>query len=118
MKSNKRAVGTSGEQLAAKLLSLNGYRIAEMNFRVKSGEIDVIAYDKEYLCFIEVKARKTSGSGYPEEAVGIAKQRKIRNTALFYISSHKIPETTPMRFDVILILGDKYRIIRNAFDFG
>ncbi|MBO7401758.1 MAG: YraN family protein [Lachnospiraceae bacterium] len=108
--------GKQGEELAAKLLEHNGYEILCMNYRKRSGEIDIVAKDGEYLCFVEVKYRKTVGSGYPEEAVGPAKMRKIRHTALFYMFENKIPDTHPVRFDVCLILGGQYRIIKNAFD--
>ena len=115
---NKRKIGESGETLAAKLLKMNGYDILEMNFRTRSGEIDIIAREGGYLVFIEVKARRTTGSGYPEEAVTPSKQKKITQTALFYMAKNRIPDGSPVRFDVLLILGDKYRIIKNAFDFN
>lgn len=115
---DKRSVGRKSEEVAAKLLHLNGYEVIAKNYRVKSGEIDIIAKDGDYLCFIEVKARKTKGSGFPEEAVGLQKQQKIRHTALFFLYENQLPETTPVRFDVCVILGNKYKIIKNAFDFG
>jgi len=117
-KSNKRATGSNCEDLACKLLSLNGYSLLEKNFRVRQGEIDIIARDGDYLCFIEVKARKDTSAGYPEEAVTYGKMQQIRKTALFYLNKNKLPENTPVRFDVIVILGNQYRIIKNAFDYS
>ncbi len=108
--------GKRAEELAAKLLELNGYRILCMNYRKRSGEIDIVAKEGGYICFIEVKARRTEASGYPQEAIGPAKIRKICHTALFYLFENKIPQGHPVRFDVCLILGSKYKIIKNAFD--
>ena len=93
-----------------------GYRIIERNFYCKAGEVDIIAYDAEYLCFIEVKYRKDLSDGYPEEAVDVRKARRITKSAMFYMNMCRIPASTPCRFDVVSILGDEIRVIKNAFD--
>lgn len=113
---NKRAVGTQFEQEAANYLAKNGYHILENNFRCKIGEIDLIAKNEGYLCFIEVKYRSGITKGYPAEAININKIRKITRTAQFYMLSHKIPQNTPCRFDAVVILDKELSLIKNAFD--
>ena len=60
MKRSARETGTWYEENAARYLEQQGYRILEKNFRCRQGEIDLIAMDGEYLCFIEVKFRELS----------------------------------------------------------
>lgn len=112
---NKRSIGTKQEQVAANFLRENGYNIITMNFYCRSGEIDIIAKDQEYLVFIEVKYRSSLQNGYPEEAVHIRKQRSIIRAARFYMLSQGISEDTPCRFDVVVILGEEIKLISNAF---
>ncbi len=113
---NKRQVGSEGEEKASAFLSDQGYRIVKRNFYCKSGEIDIIAYDGEYLCFIEVKYRKDLSEGYPEEAVDVRKAKRITKCAMSYMNMCGLPDTTPCRFDVVSILGDEVKLIRDAFE--
>ncbi len=115
---NNRAVGAKYEMKAADYLSRNGYQILERNFRCKIGEIDLIARNEGYLCFIEVKYRAGITKGYPAEAINLNKIRKITRTAQFYLLMHKLPQDTPCRFDVVVILSDEISLIKNAFDGG
>lgn len=112
---NRRAVGKKWEDLAEQYLEDRGLRILERNYYFPGGEIDVIAEDGEYLCFIEVKYRKTEALGFPEEAVGRAKQRKLLLGARRYLYEHHLPECTPCRFDVVAVLGQQITWIQNAF---
>ena len=115
---NKRREGQQKELVATEYLKNKGYFIIQTNFRVRQGEIDIIARDGETIVFVEVKYRKDLSSGNPLEAVNYAKQRKICRTALFYMNLNKIsPDNTPIRFDVIGILGEEITHIVNAFDF-
>ena len=91
-------------------------KILEHNFRCRQGEIDLIGRDGRYLVFFEVKYRKTARNGMPAEAVGYAKQQKIRYTAQFYLYSRRYRENMPCRFDVVSILGDQISWIRDAFE--
>ena len=59
MKQNNRAVGTAYEQIAGRFLEKKGFQILEYNYRCRAGEIDLIARDREYLVFCEVKYRRT-----------------------------------------------------------
>ncbi len=112
---NRRQTGARYEDLAAAFLESRGYRILERNYRDRLGEIDVIAEDGDYLVFVEVKYRKDTRNGYPEEAVSPKKQQKIRHTALWYLYRRGYREETPCRFDVVSITGEKIRVIRGAF---
>ena len=113
---NKRTIGTEYEDRAAAFLISRGYEILEQNYRNRYGEIDIIARDKEYLVFVEVKFRKNKGSGLPIEAVDFHKQNKITKVAMYYCTAHQISEYEPMRFDVIGILGDEIALYKNAFE--
>ena len=104
---NNRSFGTIGEEIAAKYLSENGYRIIKTNYRAgRIGEIDIIAADKDTLCFIEVKARSSTLYGTPAEAVTRSKQNSIIRLAKVYLSNtHSFDQN--VRFDVIEILFNK-----------
>ena len=69
MKQNNRAVGTAYEQIAGRFLEKKGFQILEYNYRCRAGEIDLIARDREYLVFCEVKYRRTKSAGSALEAV-------------------------------------------------
>ena len=114
-----RAKGKTGEDLAASYVSEHGGKVIQRNFYFKGGEIDLIAYDRwlgeNYLCFIEVKARMNTDSGYPEEAVGLAKQKKIVKGAKSYLNYKGMSYNIPIRFDVISVLDGEVKWIKNAF---
>ena len=88
-------LGPWGEAAAAAYLRKKGFRIEAMNYRTRLGEIDIIAADRRYLIFCEVKLRKSA------EFVDSRKQQRLRSTALLYLSQHE-SELQP-RFDVIEI---------------
>lgn len=79
------------------------------------GEIDIIGKDGPVLTFIEVKYRHDLSKGDPAEAVHGRKQDRIRNTARGYLYFRGLGEEIPCRFDVVTILGEEVRLIRNAF---
>ena len=116
----KITTGKEGEKIAAAYLEKNGYRIVEINFRCPIGEIDIVAKDKNDIVFVEVKTRKSIALGYPEQAVGIRKQKKMSQLALWYMQKRKIADTNA-RFDVVAITlipeNNEVRLIQNAFDF-
>ncbi len=117
------ASGKFGEDLAAKHLSEKGYEIVERNYHSRYGEIDIIARDKNYLVFVEVKTRREDFVVSPLESVTVGKQKKLYKTALLYLQSHPTP--LQPRFDVIGILVKKDSLtvkavehIENAFSGG
>lgn len=117
---SKIRTGKAGEKIAVAFLKENGYGILEVNYRCPIGEIDIVARDKKELVFVEVKTRKSSALGYPEQAVGVKKQKKISRLALWYLQEKKINDAHA-RFDIVAILmlpaGNDIRLIKNAFDF-
>lgn len=115
MTENNRQKGSRYEKRAAAYLAEQGMTVLERNYRCRSGEIDIIALDGGYLCFVEVKYRGEKRMGYPAEAVGTAKQKKIFQTAAVYMKHHGLPADTPCRFDVVAVMGEEITHIRNAF---
>lgn len=112
---NNRRTGSAYEAVAASYLTARGYRVLERNFRCRQGEIDLIARDGRYLVFVEVKYRRSLAKGDPAEAVGPAKQKRIRQAAAFYLYSRGLTCDTPCRFDVVAITGEETALIRDAF---
>lgn len=94
-------MGAWGETLAAEYLRKKRYQILEANFRTRIGEIDLIASNRQYLVFVEVKLRKNADFAMAREFVDYRKQGKIRSTAQLYLAYH--PTRLQPRFDVIEI---------------
>ncbi len=96
-------LGRQGETTAVSYLAKKGYRVVSRNYRYRRNEIDIIARDRNTLCFIEVKTRLSRDKGHPLEAVTPAKQKEIIRAASAYLAS--LPDTeTDCRFDVIAIV--------------
>ncbi|MGO5073080.1 YraN family protein [Clostridium sporogenes] len=114
-------IGSFGETIAADYIKNCGYIILEKNFRCKLGEIDIIAKDKNFIVFIEVKTRYGCIYGSPSEAITFKKQNKIYKTAQLYIIKKAIYNKFYFRFDVIEVilntLNSNYsvKLIKNAF---
>lgn len=108
---NNNKLGDYGENLAESFLKKNGYKIIERNFRIRGGELDIIALDKDTLVYVEVKTRSNNRFGLPEESVTNSKINFIKKAALFYKSQRKnIPDLE--RIDVVSIdLSQKKPII-------
>lgn len=115
---NKRQIGTDCEQRAAEYLKGQGFLILKQNFYSRWGEIDIIARDGKYLVFVEVKYRKDNACGNPLEAVDARKQRRICRTASYFCMRRGYADTTPCRFDVVAVFGNReIKHIRNAFEY-
>lgn len=121
---NKRRFGADGERIAQDFLIKKGYQMLFTNYRVgRLGEIDIIARQGEYICFIEVKTRTGTTFGMPSEAVTRKKQENIRRIAGVCINQYKLHRCN-IRFDVIEILGrrrngafevEEINLLENAF---
>lgn len=114
-KINKRLLGSSYEELACEHLEAQGFRILARNYRVKAGEIDIIARDREELVFVEVKYRASDRYGGASYAIPFRKQAVIRRVAQWYMKEHHIPQDSFCRFDAVLIDGEEITHIRNAW---
>ena len=98
---DKKLVGRFGEQAAAEYLKKKHYKIIGLNYSCRFGEIDLIAQNKKYIVFAEVKLRKSDAFAEAREFVTAAKQEKIIKTASLWLSQNET-ELQP-RFDVIEI---------------
>ncbi|WP_294344366.1 YraN family protein [Prosthecochloris sp.] len=96
-------LGRQGEMTATAFLLEKGYRILDRNYRYRRNEIDIVAADKQTLCFIEVKTRSSDVKGHPLEAVTREKQQEIIKAASAYLTTLPAPEPD-CRFDVIAII--------------
>lgn len=114
---NKRALGAAGERIVRDYIEKMGMELLEMNFRCRQGEIDLIAKDGQVYVFIEAKYRKTAKYGFPQEAVGVRKQKRICSAAAYYLYKHRLGDNVSVRFDVAALLGDQLTYIKDAFPF-
>lgn len=117
----KRAeIGKLGEDVCAWYLEKHGYSVIERNVRSRFGEIDLIAENDAFLCFVEVKTRTLHALVSPAEAVDLGKQKKLVLTAQSYLLTHDTNKQP--RFDVFEVLlnacgrPQQVRLIENAFD--
>jgi putative endonuclease len=119
MSRDKIGFGKTGEDLACRELERRGYVIVARRYRVRGGELDIIARDGATLVFVEVKAREGRAFGGAAEAVTPFKRRRIAHLALDYVTRHHLREC-PCRFDVVAIQVDEGRptieVFQNAFD--
>ena len=114
--------GRWGEELVAADLTKKGFRILARRYRSRFGEIDLIAANEQYLCFTEVKLRKSGAFAPAWAAVDAGKQEKLRITAEIFLSEHPQLHQQP-RFDIAEVyaprgaLAEEARIIywENAF---
>lgn len=116
----RKRLGVGGEDIACRYLEEKGCLIIDRNVRYKMGELDIVAIDKNRLCFIEVKTRHSLAYGRPSLAVDYKKQRTIRRLAELYIKTHPKYAYLSPRIDVIELLiledGKKYiNHIKSAF---
>jgi len=119
IKQSTHALGKSGERIALRYLKNKKYKILAQNFRLFRGEIDIIALSLNTLVFVEVKTRKSTDFGLPEESVTLSKQKQIKKIAQGFLMRNNLQDAE-CRFDVISIhldQGQDYRIrhIQNAF---
>lgn len=114
---SSKAIGLHYEERAVRYLKEHGYSMLARNYRCRKGEIDIVAKEEEYLCFIEVKYRTEGTFGGALSAVNLKKQQRISNTALFYLMEYGYTDDTPCRFDVLGVTADHVELIRNAFTF-
>jgi putative endonuclease len=118
---NRQEIGKLGEKAAQKFLKKRGYRIRETGFRCRYGEIDIIAQQKDYLVFVEVRTKSNLDFGTPEESLTQPKKEKLIASALTYTTTHQnVPSL--WRIDVVAIeLDDKGKakrieLIENAIE--
>ncbi|MBQ7143632.1 MAG: YraN family protein [Oscillospiraceae bacterium] len=114
----KKLIGRRGELLAAEYLKNKRYQIVGMNYSCRLGELDVIAENRDYVAFVEVKTRKNADFAKAREAVTPSKQRRLIAAAQLWLQQN--PTDKQPRFDVIEVYteeGPKPRFVHleNAF---
>ena len=122
MEKNKQTphdLGKSGEKIALNYLIDNKYKVIARSYRLFRGEVDIIAYDQKTLVFVEVKTRRSTDYGFPEESVNPSKQQQIRKIAQGFLAKNNL-QNVECRFDVISLSFDEkegysIRHIKNAF---
>lgn len=103
---DRRGAGILAEEAACRFLERErGMTVVARNFRVRGGEIDVVARQGSTLVFVEVRSRERADFGGPEESVGKAKRRRIVAAARRYLAEAAPGEWTEARFDVVAVLG-------------
>lgn len=112
-----RHKGHAIEALAERWLSQQGLTLAERNFTLRGGEIDLIMWEGSTLIFIEVRYRFDSGHGSGAESITASKRRKLLRTAEFYLQQQFGNKPPYCRFDVLSGSGDPITFdwIKNAF---
>ncbi len=105
----KKSNGKKWEVKAASFLADKGYSIIAKNFRIKGGEVDLIAKHGDTWVFVEVKARKTTSFGHPAEHLKDEQKNRIKNAACLFLRKNGINFTkVDLRFDVVAIIhGDE-----------
>lgn len=93
--------GKWGEACTADYLTRRGYKIVAAGYKSRFGEIDLIAENRKYLAFVEVKLRKNDQYGAAQGFVTAAKQQRIAATAMFWLQEN--PTEKQPRFDVAAI---------------
>lgn len=119
MSMEKALIGDYGELTATRYLRCHGYDIISVNYRCKFGEIDIIAEDKKFICFVEVKTRSENNYFSPADAVDFSKRSKIISSANLFLKDYNMNRQP--RFDIIEVYFEndepsRLNHIENAFD--
>ncbi len=107
---NTTSVGRYGEELACEYLKNKKFKILEQNFYSSHNEIDIIAENKQYIIFVEVKTRSCTPDsdlcfGTPASAVTYSKQKRTLIAAQSYLNDHHTKKAP--RLDVIEVYLNK-----------
>jgi putative endonuclease len=93
--------GAAAEALAAEFLVARGLVILTRNYRCRSGEVDLIARDRDTLVFVEVRLRSSAAFGGAGASITASKRQRIARAAKHYLG--KLGHEPPCRFDAILL---------------
>ena len=107
----RHVLGKRGEDEATKYLKNKGYKILERNFMCKQGEIYIIALDKDYIVFVEIKSRTNDKYGLPSEAVTKQKIKHMKKAIEYFLYIRNLQDEN-IRVDVIEVYVEAniYRI--------
>lgn len=101
MSNSTKQIGNEGESRACTHIESLGFKIRERNWQHRHDEIDIIAENKDFIVFVEVKTRQSNAYGNPEVFVNRKKQSFMIRAANEYITRHKIEKEA--RFDIVAI---------------
>ena len=101
----RRRVAREGEAAVARWYEAAGYAVLDINWRVRDGEIDVVARRHGTVVFCEVKTRRSTTFGAPIEAITARKQQQLRSLALRWLAAHD-QRRVAIRFDVASVVPD------------
>jgi putative endonuclease len=115
------ALGLRAEDLAHRYLRVKGMRVVARNYRTPggTGEIDLAAWDRDTLVFVEVKARSNEDHGEPERAVDEEKRLRLLRAARDYLRRANLAPARA-RFDIVTVVFGpplRIRLLRDAFSF-
>ena len=101
----RQLFGRAAEEAAARYLTQGGWRLLGRNVRIGRGELDIVARRGPVLAFVEVKARRTSTCGAPEDAVGALKRRQVARLAELWLAARPwaMKGVDEVRFDIIAV---------------
>ncbi|CCF83810.1 YraN family protein [Nitrolancea hollandica] len=120
----RRKLGNAGERYAERLLTRDGWRILDRQWRGSKGEIDLVALDGEILVLVEVKTRRGARMGTAEDAVTPAKAARLIALGDEYVATHPTYADHYWRIDLVAITLDsagaveRVTHIQNAFTTG
>ncbi len=100
---SKSSIGRRGEDQAVQFLADKGFNVIERNYHSSCGEIDIIGIDADVLVFVEVKAWSSFGVEQLERGINKRKQKRIMETAKYFLSNHRKYMSMAIRFDVVFI---------------
>lgn len=108
---DRRGLGRHGERLAGEHLAANGYRLVARNWRIQTGELDLVAEDGDTLVVVEVRTRRGRSMGSPEESITAAKQARLVDLSEAYVQEVQWPG--PWRIDVVAVeMDQRGRVLR------
>lgn len=112
-------LGREGEDFACAVLRRGGLRVLQRNYRVRGGEVDIVAQDGDVLVFVEVRRRACAAWGGAAASVGARKRARLVCAARHFLARAGVAAAqSACRFDVVAIDGTRLRWIRAAFDAG
>lgn len=115
----RQTLGKYGEDVACEALVRRGYAVLERRFRLRGGEIDIVARDGRVLVFVEVKTRAGPAFGEAAAAVTPRKQHRLTRLAGAYLARRGWTNV-PCRFDVVTVdvtaAGTRVQVFQHAFD--
>ncbi|MDR2630190.1 MAG: YraN family protein [Spirochaetaceae bacterium] len=109
------SAGREGEEKAAAVLEKSGMSIIARNVRFKTGEIDLVALDRDMMVFVEVKSWTVYGFEDLRFALDKKKRRRIIETAKFFLAAHREYNCMAIRFDVVFIGPETVTHLISAF---